>query len=116
MVERRHRPEEAAHFGGGEDDREFELGIGAGQFQFVRPGAVEGLFPEHLDGANGLGAGLAGDFLVGLEVDAILADLLGREQVWGSVVKLTELADAGVVGLGGAWPEGHQLEVIGEGF
>jgi hypothetical protein len=43
----------------------------------VRPGTVEGLFPEQLDGADGLGAGLAGDPFVRLQMDAILPDIFG---------------------------------------
>jgi hypothetical protein len=116
MVECRHGREDAAYFGGGEHDREFELGVGPDQFQLVGPGTMEGFFPEELDGADGLGAGLAGDLLVGLEVNAILADLLGADQVGRFAVKLAELAQAGVVGLLGAGTEGQKLEVVGEGI
>ena len=56
--------QDAARFGGGQDDREFKLGIGPGQFQFMRPEPAQGFFPKQLDGANGLGTGLAGDFLL----------------------------------------------------
>jgi hypothetical protein len=94
--------QEAARFGGREDDGEFELGIGADQFQFVRPGAVEGFFPEELNGADGLGAGLAGDLLVALEMDAVLADVLRREQVGRFAVELAQLTDTGVIGRFGA--------------
>jgi hypothetical protein len=92
------------------------LGIGANQFQLVRPGAVEGFFPEQFDGADGLSAGLAGDLLAGLEVDAILADLFGAKQLGGLAVKLTELADARVIGLFGAWADGQELQVVSEGI
>jgi hypothetical protein len=92
------------------------LGIGANQFQLVGPGALEGFFPEQFDGADGLSAGLAGDLLVGLEMDAILADLFGAKQLGGFGVKLTELADARVIGLFGPWPDGQELEVVGEGI
>ena len=85
------------------------------QFQFVRPGTVEGFLPKQFDGADGLGAGLAGDLLVDLEMDAILADLFGGQQLGGFAVKLTELADARVVSLFGAWADGQELEVVGEG-
>ncbi len=116
MIQGGNRGQDAARFRGREDDREFELGIGASQFQFVGPDTAEGFFPEQLDGADGLSAGLAGDPLVGLEMDAVLADVFGREQVGGFGVKLTELAQTGVIGFFGAWPDRQQLEVVSEGF
>jgi hypothetical protein len=106
----------AAHLGGGEHDREFELGIGARQFQLVRPGPAEGFFPEQFDGANGLGTGLTGDFFGGFEMNAILADVLRRNQFGRLAVELPELADAGVIGLFGAWADGQELQIIGKGF
>jgi hypothetical protein len=72
--------------------------------------------PEEFNGADGLGAGLAGDLLVGFEVDAILADVLGAEQIGGFAVELVQLADTSVIGLFGAGADGQELEVIGEGF
>jgi len=116
MVQGRHRGQNAAHFGRREHDRQFELGIGAGQFQFVGPDAFEGLLPEELEGADDLGGSLAGDFLFGLEMDAVLAELLGRNQVGRFGVELTELAEAGKVGLFGAGADGQELEVVGEGI
>jgi len=53
MVQERDAGQDVAHFRGGEDDGEFELGIGPGQFQFLRPDPVESFFPEELDGADG---------------------------------------------------------------
>ena len=82
----------------------------------MRPEAAQGFFPEDFDGTDGLGAGLAGDLLVGLEMDAILADVFGGEQLGGFAAELPELADAGVVGLFGAWADGQEFEVVGEGF
>jgi hypothetical protein len=114
MIQRGHLRQDAAHFGSREDHRQFELGIGAGQLEFERPDAFEGFFPEDLEGADGLGAGLAGDFLFGLEMDAILAELLGADQVWGFGVELAELAEAGVVSRFGASADGQEFEVIGE--
>lgn len=64
MVQQGNFGQDAANLGGGKHHRELELGIGAGQFHFVGPGAVERFLPEELDGANGLGAGLTGNFLV----------------------------------------------------
>ncbi len=115
MIQGGNSGQNATHVGSGEHDREFELGIGAGQFQLVRPGTLEGLFPEELDGAKGLGAGLPGHLLAGLEMNAILTDVFGREQVGRLAVKLTELAKAGVIGLFSAWADGQKLQVIGEG-
>lgn len=116
MIQRGDRGEDAAHFGAGEDDGQFELGIGPSQFQFVGPGAVEGLFPKELDGADGLGAGLAGDLLVGLQMDAILANVFRGEQLRRAAVKLAQLTDAGEIGLFGARTDRQEFEVIGEGF
>ena len=79
MIQGANQAEDAADFGGGENDGEFELGIGADQFQFVRPGAFESFFPEEFEGADDLGAGLACDFLDGLEVNAVLAELFGGD-------------------------------------
>ena len=106
----------AAHLGGREHNREFELGVGARQFQFVRPGPPEGFFPEQFEGTDDLGAGLTGDFLVGLEVDAVLAELFGRNELGRFVVELAELAHTGVVGLFRARADGQELQIIGEGF
>jgi len=82
----------------------------------VRPDAVEGFFPEDLEGTDDLGAGLAGDLLVGLEMDAILAELLSGDLVGGFAVELAELADTGVIGGFGAGADGQESEVIGERF
>ena len=77
---------------------------------------MKGLFPKQLDGADGLSAGLAGDFLVCLQMDAILPDVFGTEQLWRLQVKLAELPDTGVIGLFGAGANGQQLQVVGVGF
>jgi hypothetical protein len=63
---------------------------------------LEGFFPEELEGADGLGAGLAGDLFVGLEMNAVLADLLGADQLGRFAIELAELADTGVIGFFGA--------------
>jgi hypothetical protein len=81
MIQGGNGGEDAAGFGGGQDDRQFELGIGTDQFQFVRPNPFERLFPEQFEGADDLGGSLAGELLFGLEMDAILAELLGGDQV-----------------------------------
>ena len=82
----------------------------------MRPDALEGFFPEELEGAESLGAGLTSDLLVNLEMDKILTDLLGGDQVGRAVVELAELADAGVIGLFGARADGQEFEIIGERF
>jgi hypothetical protein len=51
-----------------------------------------------------------------LEVDAILAELLGRNEVGGFAIVFAELAQTGVIGLLGAGADGQELEVIGEGI
>ena len=64
LVQQRNFSQNTANFGGRKHDRELELGIGADQFHFVGPGTMEGFLPEELDGTNGLGAGLTGNFLL----------------------------------------------------
>jgi hypothetical protein len=59
---------------------------------------------------------LTGDLLDRLEMEAILAELFGGEQLGRLAVELAELPDTGVVSFCGAWAEGQQLEIIGEGF
>ena len=108
--------EDAAGFGGGKDDGEFELGIGADQFEFGGPDALEGFLPEQFEGADDLGGGLAGDLLDGLEVDAILAELLGGDQVGGFGMELGELAQAGEVSLFSARGDGEKRQIVGERF
>ena len=49
-------------------------------------------------------------------MDAVLAELLGGDQVGGLVEVLAELADTGLVGLFGAGADGQELQIIGEGF
>jgi hypothetical protein len=116
MIQGGHGGQQPAHFGSREHNGQFELGIGADQRQFVRPNPFERLFPEQLEGADGLGAGLAGDPLFRLEMEAILAEVLGRKQVGRLAVILADLPDAGVIGLLGARADGQQLQVIGEGI
>ena len=116
MIQGGHRRQETAHFARREHDRKFELGIGPGQLQFVGPNPLERFFPEDFEGANGLGARRAGDLLVGLEMNAILTDLLGGNQLGRFGVELTELADAGVVRRLGARADGQELQIIGVGF
>jgi hypothetical protein len=48
-------------------------------------------------------------------VDAILAELLGRDEVGGFGVVFAELAQTGIIRLLGAGADGQELQVIGEG-
>ena len=106
--------QDAAHLGGGEDDGQLELGGGAGQFDLGGPGAVEGFLPEELDGADGLGGSLAGEAPFGLEMDEVLAQFLGGDQVGRAVEVLGQLADAGEVSSAGCGAGGAGAEVVGE--
>jgi hypothetical protein len=109
--------EDAADFLGREHHRQFELGIGANQFQLLRPLALECFLPEELEGADELGGSLAGNFFDRLKMDAVLADLFKGNQLGRApLVMLAELADTSVVSLFGAWADGQEFEIIGEGF
>ena len=99
---------------GGEDDGELELGGGADQLDLGGPGTAKGLLPEHLEGADGLSGGGTTEATLGLEVEEVLAQLLGHDLLGGFVEVLCELADAGEVGLLGAGQEGEQAQVVGE--
>jgi hypothetical protein len=77
---------------------------------------LEGFFPEELEGANDLGAGLAGDLLVRLEMDAILAKLLGGDQLGRFDVMLTELTNTGQISFFGARAERQKRQVVGKGI
>lgn len=116
VVQEGHASQETAHFGGAQDDRQFELGIGTNQLDLGGPGTLEGFLPEEFDGAEGLGGGLAGDLLDGLEVKEVLAELLGRDLIGGLGEEVAELTDAGVIGLFGAGSDGKELQVVGEGI
>lgn len=106
--------EDVADLLGGEDDGQFEAGLGANQFQFRRPGSAQALLPKEFNRAQGLGGGLAGDFLDALEMDEILAQLLRADEFRGEVEMLGPLADTGQVSLLGARGNGQELEVFGE--
>ena len=116
MIEGLDLREDATHLGGGENDGQFELGIGADQFHLGRPGTAKGFLPEKFDGAERLRGGLTGDLLDGLEMEEVLAELFGADLIGGAVEELTELADAGVVSLFGAGTDGQQRQVVGEGI
>ena len=114
MVQSRDLRQDAAHFGGREDDGEFELGLSADQDQFVRPLPVEGFIPKEFDRADGLGGGLAGDFLDRFEVDEVLAELFGGEEVGCLAVMVADLDQTSEVSLLGAFGQGQERQVISE--
>ena len=82
-------------FLGGEYDREFVAGIGTDQLDFLGPGTTERLFPEKLDGANGLGGGLPGDLFIALEEDEVLAELFPSDVLRRFIEAFGELSDTG---------------------
>ncbi len=108
--------EDLARLLGGQDDREFVVRVGADQLDLGWPGTAERFFPEELDGANGLGGGLAGDLFLALEEDEVLAELLGGDVLRRFIEMFGELADAGPVGLLGALADRQEPEIVGEGF
>jgi len=105
-----------ARLGGREDDGQFELSIGANEFDLGGPGTAESFLPEELDGAEGLGGSLAGDLLDRLEMDEVLAQLLRGDLIGRLAEELAELADTGAVGLFSAGTDGQELQVFGEGI
>ena len=81
MIEGGHVAEDAAHLGSGENDRQFELRVGAGEGHLGGPGPAEGLLPKELDRAQRLGGRLPGDLLDRLEMEKVLAELLGADLI-----------------------------------
>jgi hypothetical protein len=75
---------------------------------------LEGLFPEELDGAQGLGGGLPGDLLLGLEMEEVLAQVLGGDELGGLLEMIAEFADAVPVTQDGALAQGQETQVIVE--
>jgi hypothetical protein len=116
MIQGGHALEDGAHLLGREHHRQFVVWIGADQLDLGGPAAAQGFFPEELDGADGLGGGLAGDLFLALEEDEVLAELFGGDLLGGFGEVLGELADAGPVGRLGGVADRQEPEVIGEGF
>ena len=100
---------------GGEDDRQFESGLSADQFQFRGPNPPQGFLPKQFDRAKGLGGSLARDFLDTLQIDEILPQLLGADQVWSRLEILGPVANTGQVSFLGARGNGQKLQIFGEG-
>jgi hypothetical protein len=63
-----------------------------------------------------VGAGLAGDLLVGLEMDEVLANLLDGDEFGRAVVKLAQMPDTSQVSLNRAGADRQERQVIGEGI
>ncbi len=59
---------------------------------------------------------MAGDVLVAMEGDKVSAEVCGADILRAGVEVFGELADAVPVGLPGAFTDGQELQVIGEGF
>ena len=89
-------------------------GRGAGKLQFRGPGALEGFLPEEFDRAQGLGGALAGKAPLGFEMDEILAEFLGADQVGRAVEVLGELAHTSPVTLLAAGLEWQQGQIVGK--
>ena len=115
VIQGGHGHEDAAHLGGGEHDWELELGVGTDQLQFGGPEALEGFFPEELEGADDLGGSLAGELFFVFEEEAVLAELLGADQVGRFAEVFADVADGVLVSLLGAGADGQQGQVLGEG-
>ena len=98
----------------GEDDRQLELRIGSDQLDFRGPGLAEGFFPEEFDGADGLSGSLASEFLLRFQIQEVLAEFFGSDQVGRLAVKLAEFAKARPVPQNGAFGQRQQAQVVEE--
>lgn len=98
----------------GEDNGQFESGIGADQFDLGGPALAEGFFPEDFNGADGLGGRLAGELLFGFEVKEVLAEFFGADQFGRLGVVLAKFAEARPVTQDGAFGHGKQPKVVEE--
>lgn len=115
MIQCGDRRENPAHFARSQDHGQFELARGADQDQFVRPFPAERFFPKQFDGANRLGGRLPGDLLDRLQMNEVLAELFGRQEVRSLAVMLAQMDDTGMVSFLRALGQGEQRKVIGEG-
>ena len=114
LIERGDLRENRAHLSRREDDREFELAIGADELDFGGPRLPERLFPEELDRAERLRGGLAGHLLLGLEMEEVLAEFFGRDALGRLGEELAELADAGPVAQDAAFRQREKAEIVEE--
>ncbi len=106
--------QDPANLGGRKNDRQFELGSRPRQLQLRRPSPLEGLLPEELDGAEGLGGTLAGEAALGFQIDEVLAEFFGAEQVGRAAEVFGELPHTGPVTLLAARLKRQQGQIIGE--
>jgi hypothetical protein len=116
MIQRGHRRQDLAHFGGREHDREFELGISADELDCGRPKSLEGFFPEQFDRAERLGGSLTRDLLDALELEEVLAQFLDGDLIGRFLIALAQLADTCQVGRDGARAQGQQEQIGVEVF
>jgi len=116
MVQRGDAAQDLAHLLGREDDRQLESGLGPDQVQFCRPGSPERFLPKQFDGAQGLGGSLAGDLLDALEMNEILTQLLGRNQIRSGLEMFGPLANTGKVSPLRAGSNGQEFEILVKGF
>ena len=116
MIQRGGAGEDVADLRRRENHGQLELGLSADQFHFGRPDAPQAFLPKDFDGTQRLGRGLAGDFLLALEIDEILAQLLGADEFRCAVEILGPLANTREVRGLTARRNRQKLQVIGEGF
>ena len=116
VIQGRDPREDRPHFAGREHDRQFERGPGADELQFPGPDAAQCFLPKEFEGAKDLGGGLPGDLFDVLEMEAVLAELLGGERVGGLPVVFAELAQTGPISFLGAGLEREEGEVVGKRF
>jgi hypothetical protein len=114
MIHGRHQGDNAAHLGGRENDGQFELRGGTSKLQFGGPGPAESFFPEEFDGAQDLSGALAGESPLGFEINEILTEFFGADQVGGAVEVLGQLAQASPITLLAAGLERQEGQVVGE--
>ena len=72
------------------------------------------MFPEQFDGTDGLGGSLAGQFLLRFQIEEVLPEFFGGDQVGGLAVKLAEFAHARPVAQDRAFGQGQQAQVVEE--
>lgn len=107
-------PQELADFGRREHHRELEFRRGANQLDLGGPGSAQGLLPEELEGAEGLGGTGPGEVPLDFEVQEVLAQFLGRDRLWGFAEVFGELAHTGQIRLLCAGEQGQEAEVFEE--
>jgi len=115
LVQGANAGEDLANLLSREDYGQFEPRLSPHQFQFRRPNPAQTFLPKELDRAQGLGGGLAGNFLDALEMDEILTQLLGRDPLWSTLEMLRPLANTGQVSFLRSRGDRQKLQIFGEG-